>query len=64
MTYFVYNIKRMFVYMSLTVFFFSPTVLVIQKANRQNASDFNLEEQPWQARIHIASSNFEEDGSF
>ena len=53
----------MFVYMSLTVFFF-PTVLVIQKAHRQNASDFNLEEQPWQARIYIASSNFEEDGSF
>ena len=63
MTYFVYNIKHMFVYMSLTVFFF-PTVLVIQKAHPQNASDFNLEEQPWQARIHIASSNFEEDGSF
>ena len=43
---------------------FFPTVLVIQKAYRQNASGFHFEEQQWQARIDIASSNFEENGSY
>ena len=44
--------------------FFFPTVLVIQKAYRQKASGFNFEEQQWRARIDIASSNFEENGSY
>ena len=43
---------------------FFPTVLVIQKAYRQNASGLLFEEQQWQARIDIASSNFEENGSY
>ncbi|RMX55995.1 hypothetical protein pdam_00016397 [Pocillopora damicornis] len=38
-------------------------VLAIQKAYRQNKSGFHFEEQQWQARIDIASSNFEENGS-
>ena len=42
--------------------FFSPTVLVIQKAYHLNASGFDFEEQQWRARIDIASSNFEENG--
>ena len=45
-------------------FFFFPTVLAIQKAYRQNARGFHFEEQQWQARINIASSNFEENGSY
>ena len=44
--------------------FFSPTVLVIQKAYHLNASGFDFEEQQWRARIDIASSNFEENGSY
>ena len=44
--------------------FFFLTVLVIQKAYRQNATGFHFEEQQWQARIGIASSNFEENGSY
>ena len=47
--------------LSLVIFF--PTVLVIQKAYRQNASGLLFEEQQWQARIDIVSSNFEENGS-
>ena len=43
---------------------FFPTVLAIQKAYRQNKSGFHFEEQKWQARIDIASSNFEENGSY
>ena len=43
---------------------FFPTVLVIQKAYRQNASGFHFEEQQWPARIDIASSNFVENGSY
>ena len=43
---------------------FFLTVLVIQKAYRQNASGLLFEEQQWQARIDIASSNFEENGSY
>ena len=74
MTYFVYTAKRKFVYMcyckfyrkcfhlSLTVFF--STILDIKKVYRQNASDFHFEEQRWQARIDIASSNFEDNGSY
>ncbi|XP_066022820.1 adhesion G protein-coupled receptor L1-like isoform X1 [Pocillopora verrucosa] len=38
-------------------------VLVIQKAYHLNASGFDFEEQQWRARIDIASSNFEENGS-
>ncbi|CAH3160096.1 unnamed protein product [Pocillopora meandrina] len=38
-------------------------VLAIQKAYRQNKSGFHFEEQQWQARIDIAASNFEENGS-
>ena len=71
MTYSVYSTKRMFVEMCyckfhrkcfhlLLSFFFSPTVLVIQKAYHQNASDFHYEGQQWQARIDVGSSNFEE----
>ena len=44
--------------------FFFPTVLVIQKAYRKNASGFHFEEQQWRARIDIPSSNFEENGSY
>ena len=44
--------------------FFFPTVLVIQKAYRQNVSGFNFEEQRWRARVDIASSNFEKNGSY
>ena len=44
--------------------FFSPTVLVIQKAYRKNASGFHFEEQQWRARIDIPSSNFEENGLY
>ena len=51
-------------HLSLTVSFFGNSGLVIQKVHRQNASDFHFEEQPWQARIDIASSNFQENGSY
>ena len=44
--------------------FFFPTVLVIQKAYRQNVSGFNFGEQRWRARVGIASSNFEKNGSY
>ena len=43
---------------------FCPTVLAIQKAYRQNKSGFHFEEQQWQARIDIAASDFEENGSY
>ena len=43
---------------------FFPTVLAIQKAYHQNASGFHFEKQQWQARIDIASSNFEKIGLY
>ena len=48
---------------SLSLLFF-PTVLVIQKAYRQNTSGFHFEEKGWRTRIDIASSNFKENGSY
>ena len=54
-----YTAKRM---LSISIVF--PTVLVIQKAYRLNASDFSFEVQQWHTRINIASSNFEENGSY
>ena len=48
--------------LSLSIVF--PTVLAIQKAYHWNASDFHFEEQQWHTRIDIASSNFEENGSY
>ncbi|CAH3160167.1 unnamed protein product [Pocillopora meandrina] len=41
----------------------SKMVLAIQKAYRQNAGGVHFEEQQWRARIDIASSNFEENGT-
>ncbi|XP_066022930.1 adhesion G protein-coupled receptor L4-like isoform X1 [Pocillopora verrucosa] len=41
----------------------SKMVLAIQKAYRQNAGGVYFEEQQWRARIDIASSNFEENGT-
>ena len=43
---------------------FFSTVLAIQKAYRQNAGGVHFEEQQWRARIDIASSNFDENGSY
>ncbi|XP_066029388.1 adhesion G protein-coupled receptor L4-like isoform X2 [Pocillopora verrucosa] len=37
--------------------------LAIQNGYRQNASDFYLEEQEWQASINISSRNFRDNGS-
>ena len=54
-----YTAKRM---LSISIVF--PTVLVIQKAYHLNASDFSFEVQQWRTRINIASSNFEENGSY
>lgn len=38
-------------------------VLEVQKAYRQNASDFYFDVHEWQTNINIASSNFADNGS-
>ena len=42
--------------------FFCPSVLEVQMAYRQNASDFYLDDHEWQTNINIASSNFADNG--
>ena len=44
--------------------YFFPTVLEVQRRQRQNASDFYLEVNEWQASINIASSNFADNGLY
>ena len=70
---FVYFAKLMFCRRAIVNFTVSAfichwvvflTVLAIQKAYRQNGSFFHFDEQRWQATIDIASSNFEENGSY
>ena len=43
---------------------FCPTVLEVQKAYRQNASDFYFDVHEWQTNINIASSNFADNGLY
>ena len=63
MCYFKLHSKCFYVYVIKVTLFF-PTVLVIQKAYRQNTSGFHFEEKGWRTRIDIASSNFKENGSY
>ena len=46
------------------IFSFLSKVLGIQKAYRQNASNFYLEKHEWQASINISSENFADNGLY
>ncbi|XP_022796737.1 uncharacterized protein LOC111335142 [Stylophora pistillata] len=50
--------------MKLMRIIYTKMVLGIQKVYCQNASDFLFEEERWQTRIDIASSNSEEKGLY
>ena len=39
-------------------------MLEVQKAYRQNASDFYFDVHEWQTNINIASSNFADNGLY
>ena len=43
---------------------YSPSVLRIQKGQRQNASDFYLGKEEWQASINVPSANFAKNGLY
>ena len=43
---------------------YSPSVLRIKKGQRQNASDFYLEKEEWQASINVPSANFAKNGLY
>ena len=43
---------------------YSPSVLRIQKVQRQNASDFYLGKEEWQASINVPSANFAKNGLY
>ena len=41
-----------------------PSVLMITKASRQNASGFNLQKEEWKQSINISSANFADYGLY
>ena len=43
---------------------YSPSVLRIQKVQRQNASDFYLGKEEWQASINVPPANFAKNGLY